>query len=101
MGQFYLTQTAVRDIEAIADYLTRQSGLERGEQFLDRIDATFARIAQFPKLGRQRDEILPGVRSLGVSGYLILYVAAGARVNILRVVSGYRNLADLFAESED
>jgi toxin ParE1/3/4 len=58
-------------------------------------------IAKFPKLGRQRNEILPGIRSLAVDAYLILYISIGQDVEILRVVSGYRDLSNLFADEDD
>jgi toxin ParE1/3/4 len=96
--QFRLTEPAIQDIEQIADYIAQQSSLERAELFLSKLDKTFAKITQFPKLGRQRDEILPGIRSLSVDHYLILYIPAGADVDILRVVSGYRDLIALFSE---
>ncbi|MGH2412112.1 MAG: type II toxin-antitoxin system RelE/ParE family toxin [Brasilonema sp.] len=65
--QFRLTKPAIQDIEQIADYIARQSGLVQSERFLSKIDAKFAKIAQFPSLGRQRDEILPGIRSLSLT----------------------------------
>lgn len=99
--QFRLTKPAVRDIEQIADYIARQSGLDRAENFLSTLDAKFAKIARFPNLGRQREEILPGLRSLPIENYLILYMPFGKDVEIFRVVSGYRDLSALFAERDD
>ncbi len=99
--QFRLTSPAIQDIEEIADYIARQSGLETAERFLNKLDAKFSRIAQFPNLGRQRDEILQGLRSLPVEQYLIFYTVSQTSVDILRVVSGYRNLTALFLDLED
>jgi plasmid stabilization system protein ParE len=64
---------ASRDIEAIADYLATQSGLNRAERFLKGIDSTLQRIAQFPQIGRKRDELYPDLRSLSYAQYLIFY----------------------------
>jgi toxin ParE1/3/4 len=96
--QFYLTQPAIEDIEAIADYIAAQTGLRQAERFLSKLDAKFARITQFPNLGRPRNEILPELRSLAMESYLILYTATDTRVDILRVVSGYRDLTNLFTD---
>ncbi len=60
----------------------------------------FAKIAQFPGLGRQRDEILTGIRSLSIENYLILYIPIGQDVEIFRVVSGYRDIKALFHDSD-
>lgn len=68
--QFRLTEPAIQDIEQIADYIARQSGLAQSELFLNKLDAKFAQIAQFPRLGRQRNEILPGIHSLSIDAYL-------------------------------
>ena len=96
--QFRLTEPAIRDIEQIADRIAQQSGLERSEQFLDRLDAKLAKIVSFPYLGRARDEILPGMRSLGIDSYLILYMPIQQDLEVLRVVSGYQDLPDLFKD---
>ncbi|MEA5447142.1 type II toxin-antitoxin system RelE/ParE family toxin [Leptolyngbya sp. CCNP1308] len=74
-AQFYLTQPAIQDIEAIADYIAGQTGLQQAERFLSKLDAKFARITQFPNLGRPRDKILLELRSLSMENYLILGVA--------------------------
>lgn len=94
--QFRLTEPAVKDIEQIADYIAQQSGLAQAERFLERLDDKFVKIAQFPKLGRQRDEILPNLRSLSLESYLVLYMPINQNIDILRVVSGYRDLSVLF-----
>jgi toxin ParE1/3/4 len=97
--QFRLTVPAIQDIEQIADYIARQAGLKQSEKFLNKLDCRFAQITQFPNLVRLRNEILPGLRSLPMDNYLILYMPVGRDIEILRVVSGYRNLSTLFEES--
>jgi toxin ParE1/3/4 len=87
--QFRLAEPALRDIEQIVDYIARESGLAQADRFLTRLDAKFAKIAQFPNLGRQRNEILPGLRSFSIDQYLILYIPVDQDVDILRIVSGY------------
>lgn len=94
--QFRLTQPAVKDIEQITDYIAQQAGLEQAERFLAKLNDKFVKITQFPKLGRERNEILPSVRSLSLESYLILYILIGQNIDILRVVSGYRDLSALF-----
>ena len=69
--------------------------------FLSNLDAKFAKIAQFQNIGRQRDEILPDLRSLPMDNYLILYMPIGQDVEIFRVVSGYRDLSALFTDADD
>lgn len=94
--QFSLTQPAIQDIEQIADYLANRSGLTQAEKFL----AKFSYLTQFPNIDRQRNEILPGIRSLGVETYLILYMPMGQDIGIFRVVSSYQDLSALFADPD-
>jgi toxin ParE1/3/4 len=95
-GIFRLTEPAIQDIEQIADYIARQSEYAQAERFLAKLDAKFAKIIQFPMIGRQRNEVLPGLRSTPIDQYLILYIPVRQDIDILRVVSGYRDLAALF-----
>ncbi len=93
--QLRITEPAIRDIKDIADYLADQSGLSRSDQFLSALDSKLSKIAQFPNIGRLRDDILPDARSLAVENYLILYRPVGQNIAVLRVVSGYRDLLSL------
>jgi plasmid stabilization system protein ParE len=52
----------------------------------------------FLLLGRNRDELMENVRSFPIDDYLIFYSAIEAGIEVLRVVSGYRDLEDLFSE---
>jgi toxin ParE1/3/4 len=99
--QFRLTEPAIQDIEQIADYIARRSGLDQSDRFLDKLNDKLVKIARFPKLGRVRDEILPGIRSLLIDQYLVLYMPIGGDVEIFRVVSGYQDLTGLFTTDEE
>lgn len=94
-----ITPCASQDIEAIADYLADQSSLTSAEQFLSSIDSTLQRIAQFPQIGRKRDELYPGSRSLPHKQYLIFYRLLNDDIEVFRVMSGYQDLTALFEDS--
>jgi toxin ParE1/3/4 len=95
-----ITPRASQDIEAIADYLATHSSLASAESFLRGIDATLKRVAQFPQIGRKRDELYPGLRSLPYQQYLIFYRLLDDAIEVFRIVSGYQDVTALFAESE-
>ena len=100
-AQFRLTKTATNDIEEIADFIAQQSGLQQSETFLSKLDSKFTNIVAFPQIGRNRNEILPNLRSIPLDKYLILYLPIGEDIEILRVVSGYRDLAKLFTNLDE
>jgi toxin ParE1/3/4 len=99
--RFRLTKPAIQDIEQIADYIAQQSGLEQSEDFLSKLESKFSKIVNFPLIGRKRDEILTNIRTIPLDKYLILYMPIGDNIEILRVVSGYRDLSKLFTELEE
>jgi len=70
---------------------------------LTRLQATAARIRDFPRLGVRRPDIRPGLRMLVVRPYLLLYETVPdtddgpiERAEIVRVVHGHRDLSRLF-----
>lgn len=94
---------ADRDIDAVADYLADEAGLDTGLRFLTEVYETFALLASqreigWPcKLGHPR---LTTARVFRVSSrfenYLIFYQPYRDRIEILRVLHGSQDLADLF-----
>jgi toxin ParE1/3/4 len=94
----FFTPTASRELENILDYVARWGSLDASEKLLRRINSTCQKIANFPGMGRSREEFPPGVRCFPIQDYLICYRSTDLGVEILRVVSGYRDLESLFSE---
>jgi toxin ParE1/3/4 len=92
------TVPASRDIESIMDYIADRSGFDAAESFLERINNKCQTLSQFPSMGRNRDELMENVRSFPLDDYLIFYSPIAAGIEVLRVVSGYRDLESLFSE---
>ena len=53
-------------------------------------------IAEFPLMGRARDELLAGVRSFGVGNYLIFYRVIPEGIAVIRILHGARDLQSIF-----
>jgi toxin ParE1/3/4 len=58
-------------------------------------------LVSFPKMGRSYSHIRADVRGIALSGFIILYRTSGASstlyIEILRVVSGRRDLNSIFS----
>ena len=93
-----ISEPANLDLEHIADYLGANYGLSISEQFIQGIATRLQYIAQFPNIGRSRDELAPGLRSLPYEQYLIFYRIQASTIEIIRVASGYQDLSKLFEE---
>lgn len=92
------TAPASRDIENIIDLIADNSGFDAAERFLKKINDKCKNLANFPSMGRKRDELLPSLRSFPVDDYLIFYRQIPEGIEVVRVVSGYRDLETLFSE---
>jgi toxin ParE1/3/4 len=63
---------------------------------IDSITDHFFLLSRHPQLGRRRDDDLrPGLRSVSVSGYVIIYRIENEDVLILHVVHGRRDIQTL------
>lgn len=49
-------------------------------------------------MGRRRDKLLPTLHSFPVDDYLIFYRPIAEGIEVVRVVSGYRDLEALFSD---
>jgi len=92
---------ASRDLEKIIDYIADNSSFDAAERFLQKINNKCKTLANFPNMGRRRDELAPLLRSFPVDDYLIFYRSITGGIEVLRVVSGYQDLEALFDESEE
>ena len=78
--------------------------LELADQKIDQIVQKFELLSQYPFAGRQRDDILPTLRSFPVDRLLILYQVRQDRdreiIEIVRVTDGRQDLNRLFNPKE-
>ncbi len=86
---------AIEDIQAIAEYIARDSTVY-AESTVERIFQAPERLIQFPKLGR----IVPeknddSIRELFVFQYRIIYEILASEIHILTVVHGKRIIEDM------
>lgn len=95
------TAPASRDIESIIDFVADNSSFDVAERLLTRINEKCKTLANFPNMGRRRDELASSVRSFPIDDYLIFYRSIEKGIEILRVVSGYRDLKALFDKRDD
>jgi len=92
-----LAPQARTDIDEIAYYVLVQSGnVEVADRLIDSLYGRFLLLAKYPQAGRQRDDLLPGLRMFPVGDFVVLYRIEGDDVVIDRVVRGSRDLEALF-----
>ncbi|MEH2296459.1 type II toxin-antitoxin system RelE/ParE family toxin [Nostoc sp.] len=95
MSRYVLTIPAKQDLKEINRYILRfNSGAAR--RFNEKIKQQCKLLADFPKMGQSCDNFGNGLRSFPVEDYLIFYRPIDGGVEVVRVVSGYRDLETVF-----
>jgi toxin ParE1/3/4 len=95
VNKYSLSEEAVRDLDEISSYFAKVS-IEAGERFVKRFADKCRTLIQFPQMGRTYFEIMPNLRGIPIDSYIILYQVTGEEIEIVRVVSGYRDITSLF-----
>lgn len=87
------------DLEEICLYLGQWNVAVAGK-FFDRVRQRCKLAAAFPGMGKAYEDLIPGMRGFVVDDYLVFYVAIAGGIQILRVISGYRDLRSVFEVDE-
>ena len=99
MKRHVISPPAIKDLEEIIDYFSSRN-VDAGERFINEFEKKCKNLANFPNMGRSYDDIKPSLRGLPLAGYIIFYRIINDGIEIIRVVSGYRDLESLFLEDE-
>ncbi|MDJ0508227.1 MAG: type II toxin-antitoxin system RelE/ParE family toxin [Crocosphaera sp.] len=100
MSKYSLSQEAIHDLDEISSYFAKVS-IEAGERFVKRFADKCRNLINFPSMGGSYSEIIPGLRGAPLDSYIILYQVKGEEIEVVRVVSGYRDLDYLFSNDEE
>ena len=94
------SRRAESDGDQIMDYYADKSeGYAR--KLAGRIDRKIALLASHPKMGRVRSDLSPGLRSVVVHPYVIVYSATTEVLQVVRILHGARDIAAEFHEEEN
>ncbi|WP_027255469.1 type II toxin-antitoxin system RelE/ParE family toxin [Planktothrix agardhii] len=99
MSRYIVAPSAKLDLKAINLYLGRFSPVAV-RQINEKIKQQFKRLADFPNMGQSCHQLSEGLRRFPIEDYLIFYRPISNGVEIVRVVSGYRNIEAVFSDQE-
>ena len=86
-----LQPRAKADISEIWEFIAEDSD-DQADAFIDLIDQNFQLLAQKSGLGRRREELAEGLRSIPVGRYVIFYLPIPGGVPIVRLLHGARDI---------
>lgn len=97
MARVHYTALADQDYHDIWDYIARNNP-RAADALLDAIDAAARQCAEYPGIGRRRDEFLPDLRSYPLGKYQLFYTPTPDGIRLLRVLHGARDLRRFFQQ---
>lgn len=77
---------AREDLIGIWRYTYEEWGEQQADKYLDELEAGIAQLRDNPKLGRARDEVRRGYRSLTVNQHIVFYTLDAEVIRIVRVL---------------
>ena len=95
MPQVLRRPEAESDLEEIWSYIGQDSP-NAADRFIDLIEAGCLSLTQNPLMGRIRPELAAGLRSFPVPNYVIFYMPLEDGIEVVRVLSGFRDVEGLF-----
>lgn len=95
MKQFRVSATARTDLDDIWFYIA-QDDVTAADKFIQAVISKFLKLAEWPEIGRQREELSPRLRSLAVGRCVIFYRPMESGIEVVRVLHGARDLPPLF-----
>ena len=95
MNTYSFSAEATQDLDDVCHYIAQNSDRAASKTF-DTIRKKAKLLAQFPNMGKAYHQLAPNLRGAPVEDYLIFYYPRLDGIDIARIVSGYRDLDQLF-----
>jgi toxin ParE1/3/4 len=98
---------ATQDLRQQANYILSNGNVAAAEQFLELVEATFSQILTVPRIGKSVDFVLASMgevrqwRIKNFQDYLVFYRVQDDRIEILRILHGARDLANLLSTLDE
>lgn len=99
MSSYSFSDEALEDINSICEYIARQNA-KAASRIFDAIRERCKTVASFPNIGKSYSWLAPNLRGFVVENYIIFYYPRKDGIDVVKVVSGYRDLESLFLEDE-
>ena len=95
MARFRVSRRAKDDLLEIWVYVAADSAAN-ADRLHGLLHRKFTSLADSPYMGRGRPELGPGIRSFPVGNYVVFYRVFPDRIEMVRVLSRFRDINALF-----
>ena len=86
MQGYRLSKEAQDDLTKIKNYSRMNWGDQQTKEHLSEIKDSLEKLVISPELGKMRDEIIEGLRSLGVGRHIIFYRLCKTEIEVARIL---------------
>lgn len=97
MSALLVSPEAEQDLLDIWLYIAADNPAN-ADRFLDRLEETARKLAEFKHMGSERSELAEGLKSFPYERYVIFYRDAGAGVELVRVLHGARDVTAIWGQ---
>ena len=91
MPEVRLRPQARQDVLELWVYIAKENE-PAADRLLGRIDSALTLLSENPAAGRQRPELVIGLRSFPVGEYILFYRPTEDGIDLVRVLHGYRDI---------
>lgn len=95
MGEFRISESARKDLDDIWWYISHDDPLA-ADDFIERLLSKLPTFAPMPYIGRNREELSPGLRSFPFQNYIIFHRPISDGIEVARFLHGAQDLPPLF-----
>ena len=86
------TPEAEADLASLLQYSAETWGEQRMASYAALLLSVLRDLAEFPGLGRQRDELRPGLRSYPAGQHIVFYRVSGDELIVRRIIHSRRDV---------
>lgn len=86
MKQLAVAAAARDDLRNVARYTERKWGAAQARRYLDALRGRLALLRERPRLGRPREDLAQGLRSLPCGRHVIFYKDTEERIEVIRIL---------------
>jgi toxin ParE1/3/4 len=92
MGIVTRRPLALIDLAELWSHIAEDSEAN-ADRFLDKLEGKLALLATQPRMGRQRDELMPGLQSFPYARYVVFFMAVPDGIDVVRVLHSARDIS--------
>lgn len=97
VSDYTLSPSSQRDLVAAALYATEKAQTpDAGDRVIRQLSGMMEALARYPRLGRARDEVRPGLRSFPSNPFILFYRRTRTGVHVLRILHQRQDVETAF-----